>query len=443
MQELAAAKRHLAEQEEVTCQITEANVRLQQEKGQLQQQVEQHRTQSERLHHDYSQLQQDKRQIQRQKDQLQGQNNQLQQEKDQLQQEKIQLENEKGQLCAQLAMTTGPSTATGGNAILQRRLREAEARLEEYESGLIISEEEVQLTGPRLGGGAFGGQVHLSFCLTMFIMQCYSLEVFAAVWRGVPVAVKRFHKSLVTDHIVELIRQEIFICSRVHHPNIVSICGAITAGGIPLHLVMELLEASLTEVMAASRSAGRYLSFREQIDLSVDCLCGMLYLHELQPPLLHGDIRPTNILVTTVMEAKIGDLGTAHVMGGSLSCGPVSLDYLAPERMPRSNNTAIHNTKEADVCSLGVTLAEIFTAQQASRRIRQKQISLVAHQLLQDVCCAMTEEAAKDRIPVAAALAQVRPLKEEDKYTRCPVKRMVKGKLHDPNGPILVDKRWQ
>ena len=39
----------------------------------------------------------------------------------------------------------------------------------------------------------------------------------------------------------------------------------------------------------------------------------------------------------------------------------------------------------------------------------------------------MTEDAAKDLIPVAAALARVRPLKKEDKYTRCPVKRMVKG----------------
>ena len=191
-------------------------------------------------------------------------------------------------------------------------------------------------------------------------------------------AVKRVHKALlvVTDRVVALLRQEISICSRVHHPNIVSSCGAITASGVPLHLVMELLEASLTEVMDVSRSKDRYLSFREQIDLSVDCLCGMLYLHELQPPLLHGDIRPTNVLVTAMLEAKIGDLGTAHVMGGSLSYGPVSLDYVSPERMPGSDNTAIHNTKEADVCSLGVTLAEIFTAQHAGIKENQTETDI-------------------------------------------------------------------
>ena len=186
LQELAAAKRHLAEQEEVTRQITEANIRLQQEKGQLQQekgqlqqQVQQQQTQTERMEHENSQMKQDKQQIQGQKDQLQQekgelqqQNNQLQQEKDELQQrndhlqrEKNQLNHEKEHLHQQLARATEQSDATGTNPRLQRRLREAEGRLHEYESVLIISEEEVQMTGPRLGGGSFGGQVHLSFCL--------------------------------------------------------------------------------------------------------------------------------------------------------------------------------------------------------------------------------------------------------------------------------------
>jgi hypothetical protein len=435
---LAATKRHLAEQEEVTPQITQANM-------QLQQQVDEQQTQTQ-MQHEISQLRQDKQRMQGQKDQLQHEkgelrekgelqqrNDQLQREKtvlqqrnDQLQQEKTQLNREKEHLYQQLARVSEPSVTTGTNPRLQRRLREAETRLQEYETVLIISEEEVELTGPRLGGGSFG-------------------EVFVGVWQGVPVAVKRFHKALleVTDHIVALLRQEVSVCSRVHHPNVVSICGAITTNGIPLHLVTELLEASLTEVMAVSSCSGNYLSFREQIDLSVDCLCGVLYLHSLHPPLLHGDIRPTNILVSAMMEAKIGDLSTAHVMGGSLSCGPVSLDYVAPERMPSGRGVAIHNTKEADVCSLGVTLAEIYTGQQASRKSRERQLSLISHKLLEDICSDMTEETAENRIAVSTALARVRPLKKEEQYVCCPVKRMVKGKLHDPNGPILVDSPWQ
>jgi hypothetical protein len=43
--------------------------------------------------------------------------------------------------------------------------------------------------------------------------------------------------------------QEILVCSHVHHPNVVSVCGAVINGGIPRMLVMELLEAALKEVM--------------------------------------------------------------------------------------------------------------------------------------------------------------------------------------------------
>ena len=129
----------------MTRQITEANVQLQQEKDQLQREKDE-------LQQEKDQLQQEKYELQQEKDQLQGQNNQLQQEKNQW-------EHEKEQLCDQLAQATGPSVATGGNPRLQKRLREAEARLQEYESVLMISEEDVQITGPRLGGGSYGGQV--------------------------------------------------------------------------------------------------------------------------------------------------------------------------------------------------------------------------------------------------------------------------------------------
>jgi serine/threonine protein kinase len=281
------------------------------------------------------------------------------------------------------------------------------------------------MTDTRLGGGSFG-------------------EVFVALWRGVPVAVKQFHTALVevSNHVTALLKQELSICARVHHPNVVSICGAITVNGVPLQLVMELLEASLSEVMAAAHSSSTYLSFREQIDLSIDCLSGVMYLHELCPALLHGDIRPTNVLVTAMMEAKIGDLGSAHVIDHELSCGPLSLDYVAPERMP-GLRTYKRNTKEADVYSLGVTLAEIFTGQEASKKRRERQFSCINEELIVEACYGMTEDAPEARIPLERALTIVRVLKGNVRYQDCPVKRMVKGKLYDPNGPVLVEKSWK
>ena len=154
------------------------------------------------------------------------------------------------------------------------------------------------------------------------------------MWSGVAVAVKTFHEDPVrVDELnISFIRREVSVSSRVHHPNVVSICGAIAENEVPLRIVMELLEGSLKDVIKAALKR-RYLSMREQVDIAVGCLCGVMYLHQLQPALLHGDIRSTNILISKTMEAKIGDLGSCRFSNESLSVGPLSPQYIAPERV--------------------------------------------------------------------------------------------------------------
>ena len=150
--------------------------------------------------------------------------------------------------------------------------------------------------------------------------------------------------------------------SKVHHPNVIVICGVTTIDNHPLQVVMERMEGSLFDVITAAHNSGQYLTFREQIDLTIGSLSGILYLHMAKPnAILHGDVRPTNTLVSSVMVAKVGDLGTAHIIGASVSAGPVSIEYIAPERMPKQGR-APHNTSQADIYgTIGVTLAELFS----------------------------------------------------------------------------------
>ena len=118
--------------------------------------------------------------------------------------------------------------------------------------------------------------------------------------------------------------------------------GAITQDDVPLRIVTELLEASLYDVIVAVD--GR-LSLREQVDVSVGCSSGVFYLHSLD--ILHGDIRSTNVGLTSLMEAKICDLGAVRFAdASSLSAGPMSPEYVAPKRL----HAGEHNTKTADIC---------------------------------------------------------------------------------------------
>ena len=263
------------------------------------------------------------------------------------------------------------------------------------------------------------------------------------MWRGVAVAVKTFHEEPVrVDELnISFIRRQVSVSSHVHHPNVVFICGAIIDNEVPLRIVMELLEGSLKDVIKAALRS-RYLSMREQVDIAVGCLCGVMYLHQLQPALLHGDIRSTNILISKTMQAKIGDLGSCRFSNESLSVGPLSPQYIAPERVVEGRGPASPNTTEADMYSLGVTFVELFTGVGAEMKRRKSQFRAVPYVPLQDICYAMAEENPRDRISAAAALMQVNAVKQNDEYTSCPPKRMVKGKKRKEDKVTLVEMPW-
>ena len=152
------------------------------------------------------------------------------------------------------------------------------------------------------------------------------------------------------------------------------------AEGIPLQMVMELLEGSVSEVIDAAHTTDSYLTIYEQLSIAIDMTSGISYLHQIRPrPYVHGDVRPSNILVTRDMKVKVGDLGTAHLIESSLSAGPVSQQYLAPERSPRSDGTAASSSLPSDVYSVGVSLIEIFTGVGPIAEARQTQLDALAN----------------------------------------------------------------
>ena len=111
-------------------------------------------------------------------------------------------------------------------------------------------------------------------------MCCSAVRV--GYWRGCPVAVKLLHKELAKEHYQRrLFEQEVCVSSRLHHPNIAAMCGVTRQLDAPFCLIMELLQASLSDVIEAAHVSGIYLTLREQTDLAHDCLSGLTYLHNL------------------------------------------------------------------------------------------------------------------------------------------------------------------
>ena len=258
-----------------------------------------------------------------------------------------------------------------------------------------------------------------------------SLDVIIGHWHGMPVAVKKFHDLITTQRTIPTFRREVLTASRLHHPNIIRVCGAVMEDGIPFQIVSELLEGSVSEVIDAAHSSPCYLSHYEQISIVVQMTSAIAYLHGLQPrPYVHADIRPTNVLLTRDMKVKVADLGAAHLVESSKSAGPLSRQYLAPERM---SPTSARSSLPSDVYSLGVSLIEIFTGVDAIPEERNSQLSQISNRRrLHRICFRMIsdEERIRERPTSANCLAVlIREMEEVIENGSSAMKRLVKGEF--------------
>ncbi|MEN6407260.1 MAG: serine/threonine-protein kinase [Thermoguttaceae bacterium] len=136
------------------------------------------------------------------------------------------------------------------------------------------------------------------------------------------------------------------------HPNIVR-AYSIDNEGDRYYLVMEYVEGEDLQRMVERDGPMPEARAAEYIAQAAD---GLEHAHRQH--LIHGDIKPSNLLVNRQGVVKILDLGLARLVGGGSSAPESadrlfgSLDYLAPEQAMKSSQV----DGRADVYSLGCTL---------------------------------------------------------------------------------------
>ena len=131
--------------------------------------------------------------------------------------------------------------------------------------------------------------------------------------------------------------------------------------------------------------------------------------------------------MTRDMKVKIADLGAAHLVESSKSAGPLSPQYLAPERMPPASG---RSSLPSDVYSLGVSLIEIFTGVGHIPEERNGQLMPMRNRRRLHVICSRMISNERERPTSAECLAFLMREVEELAQSGVPViKRMVKGKF--------------
>jgi probable serine/threonine-protein kinase WNK2 len=89
---------------------------------------------------------------------------------------------------------------------------------------------------------------------------------------------------------------------------------------------------------------------------SIQILRGLSYLHSRTPPIIHKDLKCSNLFIDGVISSiRIGDLGLAsHVNKNSIISG--TLDHMAPETL----DSNVYNEK-TDMYAFGMCLLELLT----------------------------------------------------------------------------------
>ncbi|EGD76827.1 TKL/DICTY4 protein kinase [Salpingoeca rosetta] len=157
----------------------------------------------------------------------------------------------------------------------------------------------------------------------------------------------RYFSSAKADFMAE-----IRLLSRLRHPCVATMLGAIFTKSSEVLLVMEYLEhGSLYDFLRNDKLPTPDMFL---LPIVKDIVSGMRYIHNLKPPVVHGDLKAKNVLVDGNFKAKIADFGLSQKR--RFGCGTPY--WMAPEVL-RGGEV----TREADVYSFAITVYEIYSRQ--------------------------------------------------------------------------------
>ncbi|XP_027120030.1 leucine-rich repeat receptor protein kinase HPCA1 [Coffea arabica] len=178
---------------------------------------------------------------------------------------------------------------------------------------------------------------------------------------GQVVAIKRSQQGSMQGGLE--FKTEIELLSRVHHKNLVGLVGFCFEQGQQILIYEFMPHGTLRESL--SGKSGIYLDWKRRLRVALGSARGLTYLHELaNPPIIHRDIKSTNILLDENLTAKVADFGLSKLVCDG-SKGHVStqvkgtLGYLDPEYYMTQQLT-----EKSDVYSFGVVMLELVTVKQ-------------------------------------------------------------------------------
>ena len=189
-----------------------------------------------------------------------------------------------------------------------------------------------KLNRDELGRGAYGIVYAVKYCQTI----CAAKEIHSILVEGVG--------QVGMQRTIESFMRECRQCSMLRHPNVIQFLGVYClptgVGGanrmrLPV-MVVGMMADSLTSFVEKHENIPVHIKYLIVHDVSL----GLCYLHNHDPPIVHRDLSPNNVLLTAHHVAKISDLGVAKVIKAdsrrTMTEAPGTVDFMPPECLANS-----------------------------------------------------------------------------------------------------------
>ena len=219
-----------------------------------------------------------------------------------------------------------------------------------------------------LGSGAFGDVIEALHLSTNTLMAMKLL---------------RYDPTKVKD---DATKETLNISKAGYHNNIVVVYDNFRFSPTHHAITMERFDMDLSEYFRPKRNR----VIRLMLEVSLQSVTGLAFLHELQPPLIHRDIKPQNILIkiikinahTIQVVAKLSDFGISNIPSVADMAIPAEISktlrnmvttvagrgtkaFLAPEFFAARDGRGLENGKfriepSVDIFALGLVYLYVF-----------------------------------------------------------------------------------
>ncbi|KAM0893280.1 hypothetical protein ACQ4PT_025211 [Festuca glaucescens] len=210
-------------------------------------------------------------------------------------------------------------------------------------------------------------------------------EKFPTVAKAVVGGFGEVYKGTVGDEIVaikkpingsilenEQFANEVIIQSQVIHRNIVRLIGCCLDVDIPMLVYKFLSRGSLDDILHSNNMGP--LNLDERLRIAAESADGLAYMHsKTSTKILHGDVKPANILLDDNLLPKISDFGISRLIPRDKEHAASvigDMSYMDPVYL----QTGLL-TEKSDVYSFGVVLLELISRKKATHSDNYKLVN--------------------------------------------------------------------